>query len=161
MEVIIVSASDFHCPYCDMAAAALAERGIPFRTLKLSTRDLVARFGKNVTVPRIYIDRQFIGGYSELQRFLREAFPANHARCRKCMLKHDDEEEEDAEDEEGCTGGRDSHCKNASINKGFIRTRAESPPRIATCPCFVFSKKKRCVGIFWGKRKVTSCTNQN
>lgn len=59
-----------HCPYCIRAKNLLDEKGMPFTEVNLDGKDqelvdLRERTGQR-TVPQIFIDDEFIGGFSEL-----------------------------------------------------------------------------------------------
>ena len=63
-----------HCGYCDAAKSLLKSRNLAFKEFNLSDdeearRDLVIKTGHR-TMPQIFIDDQFIGGYRELKEFL-------------------------------------------------------------------------------------------
>lgn len=58
------------CVYCSLAKRLLKDRGLAFREIDLTAqpdieRELVARTGHR-TVPQVFIDDRFIGGYAEL-----------------------------------------------------------------------------------------------
>lgn len=58
------------CVYCHLAKRLLKDRGLAFREIDLTAqpdieRELVARTGRR-TLPQIFIDDRFIGGYAEL-----------------------------------------------------------------------------------------------
>ncbi len=65
------------CPYCVQAKALLAQKKIKFEdhdisnnpSLRKKISDSVGGYG---TVPMIFLDGNFIGGYSELQRLDRQ-----------------------------------------------------------------------------------------
>ena len=64
------------CAYCNLAKRLLKERGLVFREIDLTTqpnieRELLARTSQR-TIPQIFIDDQFIGGYRELASLSRE-----------------------------------------------------------------------------------------
>jgi len=59
-----------YCPYCVRAKNLLTEKGMEFTEISLDGKDdelmsLRERTGQR-TVPQIFIDDQFIGGFSEL-----------------------------------------------------------------------------------------------
>lgn len=59
-----------YCPYCDRAKALLARKGQSVQEIKLNTHseeffELAQKTGMR-TVPQIFINEEFIGGYSEL-----------------------------------------------------------------------------------------------
>lgn len=62
------------CGYCDLAKELLAEKGIKFESVELSNNydlavKLVNQTGQK-TVPYIYIDGKFIGGYQNLKNLV-------------------------------------------------------------------------------------------
>ena len=59
-----------HCPFCIRAKNLLDDKGMPFTEINLDGKDqelieLRERTGQR-TVPQIFIDDEFIGGFSEL-----------------------------------------------------------------------------------------------
>ena len=59
-----------YCPFCIRAKNLLDEKGLPFTEVNLDGKDdelvkLRERTGQR-TVPQIFIDDEFIGGFSEL-----------------------------------------------------------------------------------------------
>ena len=59
-----------YCPYCVRAKNLLTEKGLAFTEISLDGKDnelmaLRERTGQR-TVPQIFIDDQFIGGFTEL-----------------------------------------------------------------------------------------------
>lgn len=69
MANVIVYTKDY-CPYCDRAKALLEQKGQAYREIKLSTSsdefiELAQKTGMR-TVPQIFINDEFIGGYTEL-----------------------------------------------------------------------------------------------
>ena len=58
------------CPYCDRAKALLSSKQIEYTEHKIGcdlTRDeFLERFPNARTVPQIYLDNQYIGGYDSL-----------------------------------------------------------------------------------------------
>ena len=58
------------CPYCDKAKALLSSKQIEYTEHKIGrdlTRDeFLERFPNARTVPQIYLDNQYIGGYDSL-----------------------------------------------------------------------------------------------
>ena len=66
------------CPYCDQAKALLKQKGIEFEERKIGsgyTREQLLEAVPNArTVPQIFLDEQYIGGFTELKaKFDREA----------------------------------------------------------------------------------------
>lgn len=62
------------CIFCDKAKTLLTERNIPYeeRLLgeKWSKEDLLEKVPNAKTVPQIFIDNVYIGGYTDLVEFL-------------------------------------------------------------------------------------------
>lgn len=68
-EKVIIYTKDY-CPYCDRAKEYFSTRGIAFEEIDVTRNpqlyaELKARTG-HMTVPQIFIDGQFVGGYSDL-----------------------------------------------------------------------------------------------
>lgn len=64
------------CPYCHRAKALLRRLGIPFQEVDLTGKEkeraeLTAQT-RWKTVPQIFVNGKFIGGYEELSRLLGE-----------------------------------------------------------------------------------------
>ena len=60
-----------NCGYCEMAKRLLKEKGIPFEERLVensdsATWDRLERETRFKTMPQIFIDGKFIGGYTEL-----------------------------------------------------------------------------------------------
>ncbi len=71
-NVVIYSINN--CSYCEAAKALLKRLAIPFSEINISSDHearlaLVAKTGHR-TMPQIFIDDTFIGGYAELKAFL-------------------------------------------------------------------------------------------
>jgi glutaredoxin len=68
--------SKYHCPYCDQAKALLEQQGIEFEECKIgdgwSKEDLLAAVPNARSVPQIFVNEKLIGGFSELQKYLKE-----------------------------------------------------------------------------------------
>jgi len=66
--------SKHHCPYCDQAKALLTQRGYIIEEKKIGdgfTREqLLEAVPSARTVPQIFIDKQLIGGFTELKQHL-------------------------------------------------------------------------------------------
>lgn len=59
------------CPYCDYAKKYLTEKGIEFEEIKINNSEDKNRLFEAVgypvrTVPQIFIDGNYVGGYQEL-----------------------------------------------------------------------------------------------
>lgn len=64
-----------NCGYCDAAKALLASKNLSFKEININGDDqkrseLTARTAHR-TMPQIFVDDQFIGGFMELKEFLR------------------------------------------------------------------------------------------
>jgi ribonucleoside-diphosphate reductase alpha chain len=77
-----------NCPFCAMAMEELKLRGIPFDKIDLEEIGKTAAevTGRKVnTVPQIYIEGQYVGGYEELMDFLNKpVVSGNDDECRAC-----------------------------------------------------------------------------
>lgn len=66
-----VYSKDF-CPYCVAAKELLKEKGIEFKVIdaieNFEERDALAEKHNHRTVPMIFLDGEFVGGFSELQK---------------------------------------------------------------------------------------------
>ena len=64
--------SKLNCPYCDQAKALLEQKGIPFEEKKIgdgySKEELLEAVPTARTVPQIFLDDNYIGGFTELKR---------------------------------------------------------------------------------------------
>ena len=64
--------SKYHCPYCDQAKALLTDRKIPFQERKIgdgyTKEELLEAVPNARTVPQIFLDDNYIGGFTELKR---------------------------------------------------------------------------------------------
>ncbi|NDG30345.1 glutaredoxin [bacterium] len=69
--------SKYHCPYCDKAKTLLKLKGIEFEERKIgdgyTKEELLEAVPSARTVPQIFIDDKLIGGYTELERYFKEA----------------------------------------------------------------------------------------
>ena len=75
MKKIIVYSTSV-CPFCDMAKALLTREGLEFEAVNLDNdHELRMKLSEENngyrTVPMIFIDEKFIGGYQELQRCIK------------------------------------------------------------------------------------------
>lgn len=65
------------CMYCEAAKRLLKHKGLPFKEVDVTNnrklRDEITRKTKHRTVPQIFIDDQFIGGYTELVSHFKKA----------------------------------------------------------------------------------------
>jgi glutaredoxin len=68
--------SKYHCPYCDQAKALLEQQGIEYEERKIgdgfTKEELLQAVPNARTVPQILIDNQLIGGFTDLQKYLKE-----------------------------------------------------------------------------------------
>ena len=66
--------SKYHCPYCEQAKALLKIKGIEFEEKKIgdgyTKEELLEAVPTARTVPQIFIDDQYIGGFTELKTHL-------------------------------------------------------------------------------------------
>lgn len=66
--------SKYHCPYCDQARALLEQQGIEYEERKIgdgwTREDLLAAVPQARSVPQIFLDEEYIGGFTELKRRL-------------------------------------------------------------------------------------------
>jgi len=64
--------SKYHCPYCDQAKALLEQKGITFEEKKIgdgyTKEELLEAVPNARTVPQIFLDDNYIGGFTELKR---------------------------------------------------------------------------------------------
>lgn len=71
MKNIIVYTRE-NCSYCEMAKSLLKRRGLPFKLVDLThdheLREKVAAPHHWRTLPMIFIDDKFIGGFTELAK---------------------------------------------------------------------------------------------
>lgn len=87
MRSIVYGKSD--CPFCSMAKEELRLRGIPFDYIDLKEIGKTARevTGRDVkTVPQIYLEGEYVGGYEELMEYLNQPLETNEDddECRAC-----------------------------------------------------------------------------
>lgn len=69
--------SKYHCPYCDQAKSLLELKGIEFEERKIgdgwTKEELLEAIPTARTVPQIFLDEQYIGGYNELAKYFQKA----------------------------------------------------------------------------------------
>jgi glutaredoxin len=69
--------SKYNCQNCDQAKALLEQQGIEFEERKIgdgwSKEELLELVPTARSVPQIFVDNQLIGGFTELQKYLKEA----------------------------------------------------------------------------------------
>ena len=76
-----------NCPFCAMAMEELKLRGIPFDKVDLEEIGKTAAevTGRKVnTVPQIYLEGNYIGGYDDLMAHLAGATAEESEECRAC-----------------------------------------------------------------------------
>lgn len=68
--------SKYHCTYCDQAKALLKQKGIQYEERKIgdgwTKEDLIEAVPSARTVPQIFLNEEYIGGFTELQQKLIE-----------------------------------------------------------------------------------------
>ena len=68
--------SKYHCTYCDQARALLKQHNITFEERKIgdgyTKEELLESVPHARTVPQIFLDDQYIGGFAELQKHLQQ-----------------------------------------------------------------------------------------
>lgn len=66
--------SKHQCSYCDQAKALMNQRGIVFEERKIgdgyTKEDLLEAVPTARTVPQIFINDEYVGGFTELREFL-------------------------------------------------------------------------------------------
>jgi len=75
------------CPFCSLAKEELKLRGIPYDYIDLQESGKTAAevTGRKVrTVPQIYIEGEYVGGYDELMSYLNNANTEESEECRAC-----------------------------------------------------------------------------
>ena len=64
--------SKYHCPYCDQAKALLKSKGIQFEEKKIgdgyTKEELLEAVPTARTLPQIFLDDNYIGGFQELKK---------------------------------------------------------------------------------------------
>ena len=64
--------SKYNCPFCDQAKMLLSQKGIEIVEKKIgdgyTREDLLESVPNARTVPQIFIDEQYIGGFNELKQ---------------------------------------------------------------------------------------------
>jgi ribonucleoside-diphosphate reductase alpha chain len=76
-----------NCPFCAMAMEELKLRGIPFDKVDLEEIGKTAAevTGRRVnTVPQIYLEGQYVGGYDDLMKHFNGANAQEGEECRAC-----------------------------------------------------------------------------
>jgi glutaredoxin len=66
--------SKYHCTFCDQAKALLNQKGIPFEERKIgdgwTTEELLEAVPTARTVPQIFLNEEYVGGFMELKQRL-------------------------------------------------------------------------------------------
>jgi glutaredoxin-related protein len=66
--------SKYHCSYCDQAKQLLKARGIEFEERKIgdgwTKEELLEAVPTARTVPQIFLDEEYVGGFTELKERL-------------------------------------------------------------------------------------------
>ena len=69
--------SKYNCQHCDQAKSLLEQQGIEFEERKIgdgwTKEQLLESVPTARSVPQIFVDNQLIGGFTELQKYLKEA----------------------------------------------------------------------------------------
>jgi len=69
--------SKYNCQHCDQAKSLLEQQGIDFEERKIgdgwTKEQLLESVPTARSVPQIFVDNQLIGGFTELQKYLKEA----------------------------------------------------------------------------------------
>lgn len=71
--------SQYHCAYCDRAKKLLTSYGIKYQERIIgmdegnwSKQDLIKAVPNARSVPQIFLGEKYIGGYTELQKYLND-----------------------------------------------------------------------------------------
>jgi glutaredoxin len=68
--------SKYHCPYCEQAKALLQLNGYDIQEYKIgdgyTKEDLLESVPSARSVPQIFLDDEYIGGFSELRNHLQK-----------------------------------------------------------------------------------------
>lgn len=66
--------SKYDCPFCDQAKALLTQKGIEIEERKIgdgfTKDDLLEAVPTARTVPQIFLDEEYVGGFTELKKRL-------------------------------------------------------------------------------------------
>jgi glutaredoxin 3 len=69
--------SKYQCPYCDQAKALLTQKGIEFEEKKIgdgyTKEDLLEAVPTARSVPQIFLNEEYVGGFTELKNKLTES----------------------------------------------------------------------------------------
>ena len=68
--------SKYNCPYCDQAKALLQQKGYTIEERKIgdgyTREELLEAVPTARTVPQIFIEGELVGGFTELQKYIKE-----------------------------------------------------------------------------------------
>jgi glutaredoxin len=74
MKVVVWS--KYNCQHCDQAKSLLEQQGIEFEERKIgdgwTKEQLLESVPTARSVPQIFVDNQLIGGFTELQKYIKE-----------------------------------------------------------------------------------------
>lgn len=66
--------SKYHCTFCDQAKQLMNQKGIEFEERRIgdgwTKEELLEAVPSARTVPQIFIDEEYVGGYTELKQKL-------------------------------------------------------------------------------------------
>lgn len=69
--------SKYHCTFCDQAKALLESKGIPYEERKIgdgfTREELLEAVPTARTVPQIFLNDEYVGGFQELRTKLTES----------------------------------------------------------------------------------------
>ena len=69
--------SKYHCTFCDQAKALLESKGIPYEERKIgdgfTREELLEAVPTARTVPQIFLNDEYVGGFNELRVKLTES----------------------------------------------------------------------------------------
>jgi glutaredoxin 3 len=69
--------SKYHCPYCDQAKALLQNKGYEIEERKIgdgyTKEELLEAIPTARTVPQIFLNEEYVGGYQELRQYFEKA----------------------------------------------------------------------------------------
>jgi len=69
--------SKYHCPFCDQAKALLTQKGYTIEERKIgdgyTKEELLEAIPTARTVPQIFLNEEYVGGYQELRQYFEKA----------------------------------------------------------------------------------------
>lgn len=69
--------SKYHCPFCDQAKALLQQKGYEIDERKIgdgyTKEELLEAVPTARTVPQIFLEEEYIGGFTELKQYFSKA----------------------------------------------------------------------------------------